>query len=519
VFVPAVTMMMIMVLFLLLLQINISLQKETEMDFGDGLRVLSIYKPNDCNYQAMNNDIVHYHYVGKLEKTGVIFGRSFDYDSPYIVGLGQGRIIAGMDRGLVGTCLFERRRITIPPDLGYGQSGVGELIPPNSTLIFYIRLIKLERNGEVLSDYYDINDAWNKGLQEYTIGEHRKSIDIIEISLLMYNKYINESKHCLNKCMQNDSINDIGSLPDDTFLKHVLSYSVTSNCIIQCKQERLSNFVMPKAELLKQYQDLIPYSYLQYSYYQLGLNTEAVKYAFLFYYRHPNDGMITNAIRYYRRHLDDITEPEVEPHHRYYLDSKEAYENGNWLESAEKMELALSLYQESLKDCLTLCEDIIHVNLTLTESKARKLDENHLFLDSHDYYNLLRSIIIPQLRCRINCRDALATIRGKHVQKYLASHFDYLQFNYFKLKDFSKAVKAAATFFALEPSDPKMAGNLKYYRQNYNVTDEDFNPREEIVSSQKYLETEKRLVNFAMTGNFQKRTGVIGDRGLLHEEL
>lgn len=77
---------------------------------------------------------------------------SFDYNSPYIVALGQRRIIAGMDRGLVGTCLWERRRITIPPHLGYGERGVGKIIPPNSTLVFYIRLIKLERVS-----YYNIS--------------------------------------------------------------------------------------------------------------------------------------------------------------------------------------------------------------------------------------------------------------------------------------------------------------------------------------------------------------------------
>ena len=70
---------------------------------------------------------------------------SFDYDSPYIVSLGHGRIIAGMDRGLMNMCLWERRRITIPPHLGYGQRGVGKVIPANSTLVFYVRLIKIER--------------------------------------------------------------------------------------------------------------------------------------------------------------------------------------------------------------------------------------------------------------------------------------------------------------------------------------------------------------------------------------
>ena len=70
---------------------------------------------------------------------------SFDYNTPYIVALGQGRIIAGMDRGLVDMCLWERRRITIPPHLGYGARGVGSIIPPHATLVFYVRLIKIER--------------------------------------------------------------------------------------------------------------------------------------------------------------------------------------------------------------------------------------------------------------------------------------------------------------------------------------------------------------------------------------
>lgn len=70
---------------------------------------------------------------------------SFDYNSPYIVALGHGRIIPGMDRGLMDMCLWERRRISFPPHLGYGSRGVGNTIPPNSSLVFYVRLIKIER--------------------------------------------------------------------------------------------------------------------------------------------------------------------------------------------------------------------------------------------------------------------------------------------------------------------------------------------------------------------------------------
>ena len=75
---------------------------------------------------------------------------SFDYNAPYVVSLGRKRIIAGMDQGLVDMCLWERRRITIPPHLGYGSRGVGSIIPPDATLVFYVRLIKIERVRDML---------------------------------------------------------------------------------------------------------------------------------------------------------------------------------------------------------------------------------------------------------------------------------------------------------------------------------------------------------------------------------
>ena len=119
-------------------------------DWGDGLKVLTTFMPDDCQHRTKASDVVHYHYVGRLAQDGNTFGKSFDYNSPYIVALGQGRIIAGMDRGLLRMCLWERRRITIPPHLGYGERGVGSTIPPNSTLVFYVRLIKIERVRAVL---------------------------------------------------------------------------------------------------------------------------------------------------------------------------------------------------------------------------------------------------------------------------------------------------------------------------------------------------------------------------------
>lgn len=59
------------------------------------------------------------------------------------------QVIKGWDQGLLGTCVGEKRRLVIPSDLGYGDSGAGEKIPPKSTLIFETELLKIDRKDEL----------------------------------------------------------------------------------------------------------------------------------------------------------------------------------------------------------------------------------------------------------------------------------------------------------------------------------------------------------------------------------
>lgn len=58
-------------------------------------------------------------------------------------------MIKGWDQGLLGMCEGEKRRLIIPPELGYGKNGAGDKIPPDSTLIFDAELIKIERKNEL----------------------------------------------------------------------------------------------------------------------------------------------------------------------------------------------------------------------------------------------------------------------------------------------------------------------------------------------------------------------------------
>lgn len=82
-------------------------------------------------------------YIGTLED-GQEFDSSFRTNTPFSFTLGEGRVIKGWEIGTKGMKKGERRKLTIPSDLGYGQTGVPGLIPPNSILIFEVELLGIE---------------------------------------------------------------------------------------------------------------------------------------------------------------------------------------------------------------------------------------------------------------------------------------------------------------------------------------------------------------------------------------
>ena len=93
--------------------------------------------------EASSGHVVEVHYVGVSWSTGKQFDASWDRGSTFKFGLGKGQVIAGWDQGVAGMKVGGRRRITIPPTLGYGKRGAGGVIGPDETLVFVVDLIGL----------------------------------------------------------------------------------------------------------------------------------------------------------------------------------------------------------------------------------------------------------------------------------------------------------------------------------------------------------------------------------------
>lgn len=93
--------------------------------------------------EASAGQTVSVHYTGWLT-TGAKFDSSKDRDEPFEFPLGRRHVISGWDEGVQGMRIGGTRKLTIPPELGYGARGAGGVIPPNATLVFEVELLALD---------------------------------------------------------------------------------------------------------------------------------------------------------------------------------------------------------------------------------------------------------------------------------------------------------------------------------------------------------------------------------------
>lgn len=108
----------------------------------DELQVEQLAAPADANArEATAGDVVAVHYTGWAWSTGEKFDSSRDRGQPITFELGARQVIPGWDEGIVGLQVGEHARLTIPPEMAYGEAGAGAAIGPDETLVFDVELV------------------------------------------------------------------------------------------------------------------------------------------------------------------------------------------------------------------------------------------------------------------------------------------------------------------------------------------------------------------------------------------
>lgn len=93
--------------------------------------------------EAVTGKDIVVHYTGTLTD-GTKFDSSVDRNEPFEFTLGAGQVIQGWDEGFAGMKVGGKRKLIIPPSMGYGSQGAGSVIPPNATLVFEVELLEVK---------------------------------------------------------------------------------------------------------------------------------------------------------------------------------------------------------------------------------------------------------------------------------------------------------------------------------------------------------------------------------------
>ncbi len=113
------------------------------------------------------------HYTGKLSD-GTVFDSSVTRGQPFDFVLGAGQVIQGWDKGFAGMCVGGKRKLVIPPEMGYGEYGAGGVIPPNAVLEFDVELLdvqELPQPGELKIEEVEIGTG-EEAVNGKTVSVH-----------------------------------------------------------------------------------------------------------------------------------------------------------------------------------------------------------------------------------------------------------------------------------------------------------------------------------------------------------
>ncbi|KAK0162064.1 hypothetical protein PV327_008431 [Microctonus hyperodae] len=346
-----------------------------------------------------------------------------------------------------------------------------------------------ENYDDPISDFESLNldDAYEHAVQSYLDDNFDDCIDGFNNIIKRYKKYRNAVINCRTKCRK-DLLNFTPILMSDIEDLHFYEKKIRETlCLLECNQDYRD---VAGSQALRRLQreteqklmDLKHYEYLHICYYQRSRFQDAANAIFTYLTRHPKSEMSIKNLRYYLSLPEvkdsDIINLESAPFVNYYINGVKAYEDEFYDDAVEQFETSLREYMKAEDECRIYCEG--------------SFDQGWLL----EFTSSVANHFAYCLKCKRSCSQFLNNLNGDYQHDLLASHYNYLQFAYYKLGDIKRTCQAVESYLLFFPADETMLNNKDYYSNLPKVKANYFTPREEAVFYVKRQEYELRILKF-----------------------
>lgn len=341
---------------------------------------------------------------------------------------------------------------------------------------------------------YDI--LYTKAVEAYLDENWEQCVTSMNEALEDYHFYIDAQVGCRLSCQKPSSNKYITpqNLEDLTHWETMIKQTL---CILKCKKKVLKG----RAEIISRsvshdFESFKPYDYLQLCYFKINDLLKAASCAYTFLTINPNHDVMKDNLRFYVDELkvdtNYIINLEAKAYVDFYVRGSDAYKKEDHARAANYMEMSLAEYLLSDAECRVHCEG--------------PFDQGWF----PDFISSISNHYTFTLKCKQLCVEKLGNLNGEVHADLFPSHYNYLQFIYYKLGDLFKACQAVASYQLFSPEDEIMAANKEFYLTLPAVEESMFGPRPEALQYFERQKGEKDLVKF-IEENFQFDEGDLSE--------
>ncbi|OAD59085.1 Prolyl 3-hydroxylase 1, partial [Eufriesea mexicana] len=349
-----------------------------------------------------------------------------------------------------------------------------------------------------------LNEVFADAVHAYLEEDWDRCIEDFNIVTYRYKIYKRMIVNCRQKCRV-EAAGAPPIFPEDIEDLHFYEKKVRETlCLLMCNQEYLdiSGSKTLKTLSRETEQKLVDnrvYEYLHICYYQKNRYQDAANALYTFLVLYPHHQANVDILRHYLTlpgvQDENVVNLEALTYVSIYFKGVSAYNSEKYAEAVSLFEASLESYLDSENECRFYCEG--------------PFDQGW----HPEFTSSLANHFAYCLKCKRACPRILNTLNGDYRKDMLRSHYDYLQFSYYKLGNLKAACAAVESYLLFNPVDKTMLQNKEYYSAQPKVMEDYFSPRQEALNYVKRQEYELSLLRYisdefsVIDKNFKKTRG------------